>query len=56
MADVTECNVVRKTAKSLNKNSLFSVNHVLAPHPLFVITHAAIDGMFFISKKISQVS
>lgn len=35
MADVTECNVVRRTAESLNKESLFSVNFVLAPPSYF---------------------
>lgn len=41
MADVTECNVVRRTAESLNKESLFSFNYILAPPPFF--SHSRLD-------------
>lgn len=51
MADVTECNTVRRTAESLNKESLFSCQ--LRFQAALFDPRASISGMFFIKKKKS---
>lgn len=57
VADVTECNVVR-TVESLNDESLFSFNCILALFFLFFFffdPHASHDGIFFTFFNLSQV-